>query len=246
MDCRRAEELFSDHLAGTLSAESRDALEDHLRQCGACRLLRAAFGEVVAALQALPIVEAPPGLSERAASAARRAPAPDARPRATSTRMPPWLQVAAAALALLVTGVVAAASRAWTPAQLGPRWAERTAIAGGYLAERRERLVEDVRLLRVVVETVFEERFDRVGDRIEDYRRLLARRRALEQRQQQRRGQPSPAPESKREFSNPTSADGVPQCETDARAQQPAWPACHLPPHARPPRRADRREGARS
>ena len=43
--------------------------------------------------------------------------------------------------------------------------------------ERKDRLVEDVRILGVVLGTAFEGRLDRVNERVEDYRRLLDRRR---------------------------------------------------------------------
>ncbi len=235
MDCRRAEELFSDHLEGTLPWAEQAALERHLRECGACRLLRAAFGEVVAALHSLPLYEAPRGLAERAAATARQAPAVG-----VPARMPPWLQATAAVLALAITGGLAAASRAWTPSGR-LRVAQRAASAGSFLAERKDRLVEDVRLLRVVVETAFEERFDNVGSRLEDYRRLLERRRALE-----RQSQPpsaGPSPESKREFSNPDEAGRVHLCEAGMHGA-PASASPARPARNHGPRRADPSEGA--
>ena len=42
--------------------------------------------------------------------------------------------------------------------------------AGVYLLERKDRLVEDVRMLRVVIGAAFEGRVDRVNDRVDDYR----------------------------------------------------------------------------
>ncbi len=237
MDCRRAEELFSDHLDGSLPWAERVALESHLATCGACRLLRAAFGEVVAALHAMPLIEAPQGLDQRAALAARSAPRV-----VVPARMPPWLQIAAAVLALAITGGLAAASRAWTPTGR-LRVAERAASVGSYLTERRDRLVEDVRLLRVVVATAFEERYDKFGSRLEDYRRLLARRRALEKRRQQ----PVPArtPESKREFANPDGAERVHLCKAGTSAA-PAG-AATVPSRGNDgPASAGRSEGARS
>lgn len=207
MDCRRAEELFSDHLEGTLPAPLRAELERHLMACDACRLLRAAFGEVVAALHALPLIDAPRGLAARAAQAARRAPRLAVLPQ----RMPLWLQAAAALLAVAITGGLYAASRAWGPSgRIGTRLSERTAIAVSYLSERKERLVEDVRLLRAMVETAFEGRLDRVAARVDDYRRLLERRRALE-REEQRKQQPRP--ESSHEFPNSGDGGRVHQCE---------------------------------
>jgi hypothetical protein len=71
---------------------------------------------------------------------------------------------------------------------------------GIYVAEKKDRLFEDFRMLRVVVETAFEGRLDRVNDRVEDYRRLLERRQkdAQMERSQQAPGEelaPSPAPQ---------------------------------------------------
>jgi hypothetical protein len=94
-----------------------------------------------------------------------------------------WLQTAAAALLLasgillLAPGPSSAASRA------ARRLVERTANTAVYLGERSERLLEDFRILSVVVSTAFEGRLDRMNDRVDDYRRLLERRRASEQRQ---------------------------------------------------------------
>ena len=56
-----------------------------------------------------------------------------------------------------------------------------------YLDERKDRLVEDVRILRVVVGAAFEGRLDRVNDRVEDYRRLLERRRSAPEQPERRR-----------------------------------------------------------
>lgn len=218
MDCRSAEELFSDHLDGTLPAPLRAELEQHLAACEPCRLLREALAEVVAALHALPLVDAPGRLAERAADAAlaggRRRPA-RVVVRPAAPRMPARLQALAAALAIAVTGGLAAAGNALgPPARLGTRLAARTASVSSYLVERKERLAEDVRLLRAVVGTAFEERLDRVGERVEDYRRLLERRRALEQQEQTKK----PGSDSSRDFPNPRHDERVHQCEAGPHA----------------------------
>ena len=86
------------------------------------------------------------------------------------------MQAVAAALALVLTAglVMAAGSAPGAPAR--PRVAQRLTDATVYVLERKDRLVEDFRLLRVVVSTAFEGRLDRVNDRVDDYRRLLDRR----------------------------------------------------------------------
>jgi anti-sigma factor RsiW len=180
MDCRRAEELLSDHVEGALEEPLRSELERHLTSCPACRELREALGDVIAALKSHPVLDAPAGLAERAAEAALRRPAPLAGPAfAWRFRTVPWrVQVAAAALAMAVTGVVLAASGAENARRLPMRVRERAVNTGVYIAERKDRLVENFRILRVVVGTAFGSRVDRLGDRVEDYRKLLEQRKS--------------------------------------------------------------------
>jgi hypothetical protein len=64
------------------------------------------------------------------------------------------------------------------PTRAAQRIVGQTVNAGTSLMDRKDRLVEDVRLLGVVVGTAFEGRLDRVNERVEDYRRMLERRRA--------------------------------------------------------------------
>jgi len=176
MDCRRAEELLSDHLEEALHAILRAELESHLASCADCRALREALGEVVIALRAAPELEAPPGLAARVAAAAL------ARPRAVVIRpaivLPSWIQAAAAGFALVALGTVLLVVGPEKPTRAAQRLVGQTVTAGSHLMEKSDRLVEDVRILGVVLGTAFEGRLDRVNERVEDYRRLLDRRRA--------------------------------------------------------------------
>ncbi|HET7294992.1 MAG TPA: zf-HC2 domain-containing protein [Vicinamibacteria bacterium] len=177
MDCARARELFSDHLEGNLDPSLKGDLHDHLVTCRACAALRAAFGEVVDALRTAPELPVPLGLVDRVVEATRRLGRPRAafRPQA----MPLWMQAAAAAVALAMTGGLFAVLSPGTRARLG-RAVDRTQRFGVYVAERTDRAIEELRLLRIVVGTAFEGRVDRVNEQVEDYRRLLERRRAAE------------------------------------------------------------------
>jgi hypothetical protein len=65
-------------------------------------------------------------------------------------------------------------------------------------------LLEDCRILRVVVGAAIEGRLDRVSDRVEDYRRLLERRRETEQ-QRLPPPPPRPQPEPQKKTSLPNS-----------------------------------------
>jgi hypothetical protein len=177
LDCAGAEPLFSEHHEGGLAAGDAAALEQHLAGCAACRDLFEAVGMVVDALRPAEEVEPDRGLAGRVAAAswqaARATVKVVAHPRAW--RLPWRVEALAAGLALLVTGAVLLTC-SWGPG-LRTRMTQRSANATVHLRERGERLIEDLRVLRVVVATAFEGRMDRVNDRVDDYRKLLERRR---------------------------------------------------------------------
>jgi hypothetical protein len=176
LDCARAQELFSDDEDGTLNQVLRADLAAHLALCADCRALRAALSEVVQALRSHPEVEPSPGLAERAALKAlggRRPPVPvPAHGFLASLRLVAAVLLVGSGVALLVSGPEGA------PAQTARRIVDRATYGASYLAERKDRLVEDVRILRVVISAAFEGRLDRVNDRFDDYRRLIEQRAA--------------------------------------------------------------------
>lgn len=182
LDCRRAQELFSDHADASLNDVLRADLGAHLLACGDCRALRAALDDVLAALRSHPLLEPAAHLAERAAEAALRA-APRAQPMVLPWQTPriAWagaLRIAAA-IALVASGaVLLAAGPDSAPARAALRLADRASNAAVYVAERKDRIVEDVRMLRVVIAAAFEGRLDRVNDRFDDYRRMIEKRRA--------------------------------------------------------------------
>jgi hypothetical protein len=185
MDCARAEELLSDDYEGTLDALFRGDLHAHLDGCARCRALRAALEEVADDLRHAPDLAPPAGLADRVAAAVAR----DRRAPARRGRVLRF-QAAAAAAAILGTSALYA-TRGPTLRQ-GKRLVERATTTGVYVMERKERLLEDVRILRVVVSAAFEGRLDRVNDRVEDYRRLLERRRNSPE-QKKSEGPPKPS-----------------------------------------------------
>lgn len=183
MNCLRAEELLSDYQEGELHELLRRELEGHLATCPDCPRLAAALGEVLHLLHATRARLAPPeiepasDLAARAAAAAlaagRKAPAPS-RWRGV---LPARLQTMAAGIAIFATATVLAGRTA-----MEKRWPQRlvseAATAGVHVIERKDRAVEDLRMLRVIVGATFEGRVDRVTERVDDYRRLLERRRS--------------------------------------------------------------------
>ena len=212
LNCDRASELLSEDLEGTLDAAVARDLASHLAGCVECRALRAAMADVTSLLRA-PAIEPATDLADRVARAswvAVRTPILRAeRKRAWANAAATWagwltdvpfaVQAVAAVLALVVTAglVMAAGSAPGAPAR--PRLGQRLSDATVYVVERKDRLVEDFRLLRVVVSTAFEGRLDRVNDRVDDYRRLLEQRKKDEPRPDERKpaleeSEPGPAP----------------------------------------------------
>jgi Putative zinc-finger len=191
MDCGRAQELFSDHRDGTLDLVLRADLETHLAGCDSCRDLRATFEDLLSILGGASELEEPAGLAERAATAALvrgRAPQQLTRLRPAAFGLPLGIQALAASLAILSSGVLLWTGRAAGPRLGTERLVEHTVNAGVYLVERKDRLMEDLRILRVVIGTAFEGRLDRVNDRVDDYRRLLERRKRAEEEGPRKRG----------------------------------------------------------
>jgi hypothetical protein len=179
MDCPRSQELLSDHLEGTLHAILRAELDTHLATCGECRSLREAVAEVVDALHAYPVLEPPAGLVERVVAATRSLPRPAPKPVVVRPAIviPAWMQAAAAGLALITLGVLLMVVGPEASGRAATLLVDRTVNAGSELMERKDRVVDDVRILGVVLTTAFEGRLDRMNERVEDYRRLLERRR---------------------------------------------------------------------
>jgi anti-sigma factor RsiW len=190
MDCRRVEELLSDHHEGVLAPDVRAEVEAHLAGCADCRALAMALGEVVDALRRFPALEPSADLADRVATAALvrpRVPARVVRPML----VPSWLQAAAAGFALVAAGAFLLVTGPEAPTRAATRLVDRTVTAGSFLLERKDRLVEDVRILGVVIGTAFEGRIDRMNDRVNDYRQLLERRRnASEEEKKRSTGRP--------------------------------------------------------
>jgi putative zinc finger protein len=218
LQCRRAEELLSDHLDGTLDDVLDAELRAHVDACDRCRELRDALLEVLEVLRTSTEMEPSADLAERAAASALRAGRPRARLRLPAIAgLPPWVLATAAVLTLaLSTGLVAASGGKGSLGTTG-HLARRVSSVGMYVAEKKDHLLEDFRMLRVVVETAFEGRIDRVNDRVEDYRRLLERRQRdaqMERSQQAPSGSPAPSPRPvPQELPNRRSEAHVQECD---------------------------------
>jgi hypothetical protein len=224
LPCRRAEELLSDHLDGTLDDVLDADLRAHVLACERCRELRDALVEVLEVLRTTPeAMEPSADLAVRAAAAALRAGRPRAGLRLPAVAgLPPWVLATAAVLALaLSTGLVTASGGTSGLGTTG-HIARRVSAVGMYVAEKKDRLFEDFRMLRVVVGTAFEGRVDRVNDRVEDYRRLLEQRQkdAQMERSQQAPGTAAPAASPAPPPSPRAVPQQVPNRRSDALVQE--------------------------
>lgn len=179
MDHPRARELFSDEIDGVLGPALGSDLRAHLASCPECRALFDTTRLVVATLREAAVApEAPAGLAARAAEAALEKGRRAASGSQTLVAMPRWLLATAAAIAVAVgAGTIRFASDG-QPGRFVLRTRDRIVAAGVQLLERKERMAEDLRLMRLVLGTAFEERVDRVSDRVDDYRLLLEKRRS--------------------------------------------------------------------
>lgn len=181
MDCSRAEELFSDDLERTLQPPLLGELGAHLAGCARCRSLRRLLPEVVTSLRELgrSELQLPAGLVERVA--ARSFVRPGLWPRLTrELARPGAFQAAAVFLAAVALWTSLSGFSPAETRRFATRLVERGANTGAYLIERKERLVEEVRFLNVVLGTAFEERVDGVSERVLDYRRQLRQKPASE------------------------------------------------------------------
>jgi hypothetical protein len=176
LDCGRAEEFFSDYREDALPAPLRADLETHLATCAQCPPLLRALDEVLGVLGSPLDLDPSATLAARVAEASwRRARTTVLRPR---VRVPLQVHALAAGLAAVATAAFLFVQQsAGRPEGVAGKVKERTVTVAASAQEQAERLVEDLRMLRVMIATAFEGRVDRVNDRVDDYRRLLEKRR---------------------------------------------------------------------
>jgi hypothetical protein len=177
MKCRRAEELWSDYLEGTLSPPLRKDLDEHLAECADCPPLLASFREVVETLEGLERPAPSPDLVERILAMTPRrvrstwpARLLRFRPR-VAPPLRPWAAVAAAAaLTVLITTLD-------MPGPLGAlgrqanRLGSQAYSFGLRLYHGTDRVIDELDLLRMTVGVAFEDRLDRLNERLRDLRK---------------------------------------------------------------------------
>ncbi len=173
MKCRQSEELWSDYVEGILPTPLHRDLEEHLEACRDCAPLMASFRKVVEALSSLPRPQPAPGLVDNILRATR--------PRLRRQRSLPlsvfpglplpqwshWAFGAAAAAMLVVLFLQPPAALSGFGSQIN-RWGHRAYSFGLRAYHGSERLIDELNVLRMAVGVAFEDRLDRINERLKD------------------------------------------------------------------------------
>lgn len=163
MNCRRAEELFSDEREGTLAPPIARELQAHRDTCDACQSLYETFQEVADALGAMSVPAAPDALAGKVISAFGHTRAPIASPRLVASAS--WLAVAA----MLLLGIL------FRPPELANDLSRKTARTARHVYgfaiqtyDQTERWIENLNVLRMTVSVAFEDRLDQLNEQLRD------------------------------------------------------------------------------
>jgi hypothetical protein len=172
MKCLRSEELFSDYLEESLPIPLRLDLEDHLGSCPECASLMAAFRDVTEALGTLTGPEPSPDLEERILAATRGelGVKQDESPSFPGFALPArinWAVWAAAAAFVIVLVMRPPAVLSGIGGQVN-RMGHQTYSFGLRVYRGSERLIDELNVLRMTVGVAFEDRLDRLNERLKD------------------------------------------------------------------------------
>jgi hypothetical protein len=174
VNCARSEELLSDFVERTLAPPLTRELEGHLGECPGCTDLLSSLREVLGAFQELPVPDPPENLVERVLERTRpvlRAARVAEESSEAELETPFWRHAAAyLAAAALLGGLLL-----WRPPEFladASRRVSQTAHQaysfGVRTYHQTERWVEDLNVLRMTVGVAFENRLDRLSERLRD------------------------------------------------------------------------------
>ena len=179
MNCRRAEELFSDEREGALAPPIERELSAHLDTCDECQSLYETFQEVADALGAMSVPAVPDALAEKVIDKSRHARGSitttgrEGTPFAVaSTSSSPRLVASASWLAV---AAVLAMVVLFRPPELASELSRKTSRAARHVYsfairtyDQTERWIEDLNVLRMTVNMAFEDRIDQLNEQLRD------------------------------------------------------------------------------
>jgi hypothetical protein len=179
VSCRRPQELLSDYIEGIISPLLSREVENHLRTCAECRSLAESLREVLSLFASFQAPEPPSNLTElilertRPALLAARQTAADLESDSSFWRS---FGSGLAAAAVLATVLL------FRPPEFLAGWSRsvsQTAHQGYSLGvrtyHRTARWIEDLNVLRMTVGVAFENRLDRLNERLRDLEELRRR-----------------------------------------------------------------------
>jgi hypothetical protein len=202
VNCRRIQELLSDYIEETLPPPLKREVEVHLASCVECRELTRSLREVVGLFASFEAPEPPVDLSERILERTRTALLAS---RTAASRMAQMAKIESSADSSfwrsLGAGLAAAAVLASVlvlrPPELLEGWsrhvsqtAHRGYSFGVRTYHRTARWLEDLNVLRITVGVAFENRLDRLNERLRDLEEV--RRRSGEEDDSSRSGLSQP------------------------------------------------------
>jgi hypothetical protein len=199
VNCRRQQEFLSDFLEDALSPPLRRELENHLLSCEECRSLADSMKEVVALIASASTPEPPSNFVElvlertRPALAAARAKIEEIPDDSSFWRSVGSGLAAAAVLALVLLYRPPEVLEGWSRSV--SQTAHRSYSLGVRTYHRTARWIEDLNVLRMTVGVAFENRLDRLNERLRDLEEL--RRRDGGEDESSRSGFPAQSPRSK-------------------------------------------------
>ncbi len=169
MKCLRAEELFSDYVEATLAIPLRRDLEDHIESCPECASLLETFREVMGVLGTLPVAQPSAELVERILTSTR--------PKLPARRfqailfpgqpLPNWA-VWAAAAAFVAFMFIRPPAFVSGLGQRANRLGHQAYSFGVRVYNGSDRLIDELNVLRMTVGVAFEDRLDRINERLKD------------------------------------------------------------------------------
>ena len=179
MNCRRHQELLSDYLEETLSPPLRREAENHLRTCEDCRNLAESLKEVLSLFGSFQTPEPPSNLTELILERTRPALLSARKASADlETDSSFWRSFGSglAAAAVLATVLL------FRPPEFLAGWsrsvsqtAHQSYSLGIRTYHRTARWIEDLNVLRMTVGVAFENRLDRLNERLRDLEELRRR-----------------------------------------------------------------------
>jgi hypothetical protein len=199
VSCRRHQELLSDYLEEALSPPLRREVSSHLGDCEECRTLTKSLKDVLSLFGSFEAPEPPPNLTELVLARTRPLLFAAREARAELETEPSFWRsfgYAFAAAAVLATVLF------FRPPEFLAGWSRRvsqTAHQGYSLGvrtyHRTARWIEDLKVLRMTVGVAFENRLDRLNERLRDLEEL--RRRSGREDESSRRNAPADSSRNK-------------------------------------------------